>query len=232
MQNAVPECTLGWQQSFRIIPSQFPPINFFENLVDPDLMEAAFFIESLTNDRLRHEIGNIALVAPEDRVSGEGSSVIMAAFTHISMDRPSRFSDGSYGVYYASKTLDTAIRETVDHRERFLRYTNEPACELTLRVYKNKKISKPLKDIRSVEYLLLHDPINYTPAQQFGKTLKETKAWGIVYNSVRHPGGECIALLRPPAIPLPVLQTKHLRYLWNGEKIDKIYEISNEVTEL
>src|SRR6185312_7303050 len=88
------------QKHFRIIPSIYPPINFFEDLVDPSEMQIVWEIEGLTNERLRQEVGDLFLVAPEDRVSGPASSVVMAAFTHIS--KPTRFSDGSYGVYYAS----------------------------------------------------------------------------------------------------------------------------------
>ena len=81
---------------YRIIPSQFPPINIFEKIVDPEQLEAAWYLESLTNDRLREQAGDLNLVPDEDRVSGRGSSIVMAAFTHIG--RESRFSDGSFGV--------------------------------------------------------------------------------------------------------------------------------------
>src|SRR5690349_11222276 len=87
----------------RIIPSVYPSINFFEDLVDASEMETLWEIESLTNERIRQEVGDLFLVPPEDRVSGPGSSVVMAAFTHIG--KPSRFTDGSYGVYYASLSL-------------------------------------------------------------------------------------------------------------------------------
>ena len=44
----------------------------------------------------------------------------MAAFTHLNPEG-SRFSDGSWGVFYAGNDLNTAIAETRHHRERFLR---------------------------------------------------------------------------------------------------------------
>src|SRR5881396_3668865 len=92
---------------YRIIPSQFPPLNIFERVVDPKQLDAAWYLESLTNDRLRDQAGELNLVPAEDRVAGRGSSIVMAAFTHIG--RESRFSDGSFGVYYAAKTLKTAV---------------------------------------------------------------------------------------------------------------------------
>ena len=46
-------------------------------------MEELFYIEGLINDRLRDEAGDITLVDAGDRISGPGSSPVMAAFTHI-----------------------------------------------------------------------------------------------------------------------------------------------------
>lgn len=206
---------LDHQKQFRIIPSVFPAINFFEELVDPQEMEILWEIESMTNERIRQEVGDIFLVAPEDRVSGRGSSVVMAAFTHIG--RPSRFSDGSFGVYYAAFSRETAIRETVYHRERFLRATKEAAGEITMRVYEGQVI-KNLHDIRATKFKKLHHPESYTDSQLFGKKLRATHSWGVVYHSVRHQGGECIAALRPTGISLPK-ETAHLRYVWNGDRI-------------
>lgn len=213
------------KKQYRIIPSVYPTINFFENLVDPSEMEIVFEIESLTNDRLRQEVGDIFLVPPEDRVCGPGASVVMAAFTHVTTNSPSRFTDGTYGVYYASLTQKTAIYETVFHRERFLRTTNEAPGEITMRVYEGE-IKKRLFDVRSEEYKLFHHESYYAQSQAFGKALRATKAWGLIYNSVRHPGGECIAALRPPAISNPH-QTKHLRYRWNGETITEVLDMQS-----
>jgi hypothetical protein len=64
-------------------------------------------LEQLTNPRVRDEVGDIALVPPEERVSGPGASYVMAAFTHVN-PKGSRFSDGSFGVYYVAAALETA----------------------------------------------------------------------------------------------------------------------------
>ena len=216
-----PITELDWPHQYRIIPSEYPPINFFEQLVDPELMDELYFIESLTNDRLRDEAGDIALVPAGDRITGPGASPVMAAFTHASPDCPSRFSDGSYGVYYASKTLETAIEETKYHRARFLSYTNEDAGEISMRVYIGKVI-KPMHDVRGDGYEHLHDPDDWAPGQVFGQEIKSINSWGIVYRSVRDPGRECIAALRPPAVSIPK-QGAHLSYVWDGVGISDVY---------
>lgn len=210
---------LDWEQQYRIVSSEFPPINFFETLVEPGLMEELFYIEGLTNDRLRDLAGDIALIDPEDRISGPGSSPVMAAFTHIGAQ--SRFSDGSFGVYYAAKTLETAIEETKFHRSRFLAYTREDAGEIEMRVYLGE-VSKPLHDIRETQYDALHEPDDWRPSQAFGLAMRAARSWGIVYRSVRDPGGECIAALRPPAVTRP-RQGPHLSYVWDGTRIVRVY---------
>lgn len=226
------EAILTWSHTYRVVPSQFPPINFFETLVDSNLMDELFYVESLTNDRLREEVGDISLVAQNDRVSGNCSTVVMAAFTHISTTRSSRFTNGSFGIYYAAKELETAIKEKVHHSEKFLLYTNEAPCTLTMRVYQSKKLLQPMIDIRASAYFHLHHPNNYSASQDFGFEMKNANQWGIVYNSVRDPGGECVAILRPPAIPLPVTQTQHLKFDWDGSKIFQYYTVGTKAVAL
>ena len=79
----IPTSEVRWTPCYRIIPSRFPPISLFEAVADPADLEAVYAIEAMTNDRLRDEAGELSLVPPEDRVSGPGSSPIMAAFTHL-----------------------------------------------------------------------------------------------------------------------------------------------------
>ena len=216
------EVTLAWEHQYRIISSEYPPINFFERLVRRELMDALYYVESLTNDRLRDEVGDIALVAVEDRVSGPGASVVMAAFTHIG--EPSRFSDGSYGIYYAAKDLDTAIAESKHRRAQFLWSTREEAGEIDMRVYIGE-VAKPLVDVRGNAFDFLYLPDDWTQGQRFGREVKDRNAWGIVYRSVRRPGGECIAAFRPPAVTIPQ-QGPHLSYVWDGSDITRVFEKS------
>jgi len=140
---------LSGRRQYRIIPSRIPPIELFETLVAPDELAIAYAIESLTNDRLRAAAGDLYRVPKEDWVTGPNASVVMAAFTHIG--RPSRFTDGSFGVYYAALDTDTAIAETVFHAERFLRETAEPPIELERRCYVGK-VLQPLDDLRGPRF--------------------------------------------------------------------------------
>lgn len=214
--------TLRWPHIYRIVPSKHPPVNFFEKLVEPQQMEMAWYLEGLTNDRLRDESGEIPRVPPADRVTGTGSSIVMAAFTHTG--RPSRFSDGSYGVYYAARELETAVRETAYHRARFLAATNQPPGEVDMRAYVGK-VAKAMLDIRGPRFKSVHHPDDYAASQAFAAPLHNDGASGLVYRSVRHEGGECIAAFKPQAVTIPVAGPA-LAYVWNGKSIASVYEKS------
>ncbi len=199
-------------------------MEFFERHVPPELLGPLWELEAQTNPRLLEETGDLNRVRPEDRVSGAGASIVMAPFTHLG--RASRFSDGTYGVYYAGRLLETAVRETVHHRQLIAGDARLGPAEFSMRVWIGT-LRKALHDVRGPEYAVLHDaaprPEAHPAAQAFGRQFREQGAWGIVYRSVRHAGGECLAALRPPAVSLPV-QGPHLVYVWNGERITHVYE--------
>ena len=226
----VPEpVDLGGAAQFRIVPSRFPPVALFERLVSPDELETLYAIESLTNDRVQAEAGQLYLLPRDEWVTGPGASVVMAAFTHLG--RPSRFSDGSYGVYYAALDEETAIVETVFHAERRLRDTEEPPIELDMRTYVGR-IERPLDDVRGKAYKHLRNPdlATWPVCQRFGSKRRSAGCSGLLYRSARRADGECIAAFRPRAVSRPA-QGRHLRYCWNGTRIDRVLGVS-EIREL
>lgn len=202
---------LDWQVR-RIIPSRFPPISLFERVLDAAEYEAAFYIESLTNDRLRDEVGDLSLVAPEDRIAGPGSSPIMAAFTHIG--HPSRFTDGSFGVYYGASDSKTAIAETAYHRAIFLSATNEPDTSIYMREYVGDVVM-PVMDITPSNFDNLHHPDDYSASQAFGRHHRQNSLSGFLYKSVRKQGGLCIAAFKPCTMG-PVVQSAHYEYTYSA----------------
>jgi RES domain len=141
--------TIEWQGTVRIIRSAFPPIDLFEDIADPADWPLLISAEQKTNPRIMATVGNLDLVPTERRVGGSGASYLMAPFTHISTDRPSRFTDGSFGVLYVGKVFETALFETLFHHARFMARTAEvPGWtsqfrEITLSVRAN------LHDLRS-----------------------------------------------------------------------------------
>lgn len=217
-----PVTRVEWRPSYRIIPSRFPPVGLYDRVADPADLEAIFAVENLTNPRLRQEAGDISLVPPEDRVSGPGTTPIMAAFTHLNPEG-SRFSDGTYGVYYACRSLNTAVAESRYHRERFLMRTEEEPIELDMRTYL-ADLEGDLHDIRGRKDLgAVYDPNNYSASQVLGRELKAVNSYGVVYDSIRDPGDECAGVLRPPVLS-PCIQGPHFGYIWDGSRVTTVYE--------
>lgn len=212
-----------WEPSVRVVPSRFPPIDLFERVADPRDYDAIYAVESLTNTRLRDEVGELSLVPPRDRVSGPGSSWIMAPFTHLSSGG-GRFSTGAFGAYYCARTLATAVAETRHHREAFLRATRQGPIQLDMRVI-HATLDAELHDLRGLatRHPELHSPTDYSASQGLAMRLRAAGSWGLAWESVRHAGGECAAVLRPIALSQP-RQAQHLAYVWDGVRITHVYE--------
>lgn len=224
MDNSIPKVvSLGvWNCQHRIIATKYPPIDLFENVCPPELFHALFELEARTNPRVRATAGDPSPIKPEDIITGHGATNLMAPFCHRNA---SRFSNGSFGIYYAAKSMLTAIHETVFHKERFARHGHLESDRFQMRVLIGK-INKDLHDIRE-GFDHLHQPNidSYPISQTFGKQMMMQDSWGLVYRSVRDPeqAGACIAAMRPPAVSIPI-QGPLLRYEWNGSDIDFVYK--------
>jgi hypothetical protein len=217
-----PSRRIRWAHAYRIVPSRFPPVGLFDRIADPKDIDAVMAIESLTNPRLREDMGALSMLPPGRRVSGPGTTPIMAAFTHIPPDG-SRFSDGHWGVFYAAHSVATAIEETVYHREAFLAATREPPTDVQVRCY-STSIAGRLHDIRG-GWAAEHDPDSYTASVALARQLRDEGSNGIVYDSARHPGGECAAVFYPDLVA-PCLQAEHFIYRWNGQHVEAVLKVT------
>jgi hypothetical protein len=220
----VPTCRVDWRQAWRVIASRYPPINLFERLTaDTAIWDALIALEQLSNPRVRDEVGEIALVPPDERISGPGASYVMAAFTHLN-PKGSRFSDGSFGVYYAAAALETAIVETVFHFEGFARDGADPPRSEDMRVLVGTVTAEYESiDLPTEQRVSILDPVSYCASQAYAKQVRAARANGVVYPSVRHAGGQCIGAFRPHAVGIPH-QERHLKYRWNGERVDRYFD--------
>ncbi len=222
MSAAPPVRRVSWKRAYRIIAARYPPIALFEEIADPEDWEALIDIESLTNERIRDEVGEISLVPPADRIRGPGASFVMAAFTHVGV--PSRFSDGTWGVYYAGRTRACSIAETTYHYGRFYAATAEPPCDVDVRVLVGTARGA-LHDIRGERrrYRRVYDPGDYTASQNFARELRAGGSSGVVYDSVRARGGQCLAALRPRVLAPPRVE-RHLLYHFDGARIARYFD--------
>jgi hypothetical protein len=218
---SVPVHRVRWQTAWRLVPSRFPAVGPWDRIAAPADFEALAHLEGMTNPRLREEMGVLAMTPRERWISGPGSTPTMAAFTHLNAEG-SRFSDGSFGVFYASRALETAIRETVYHRERFLARTHEPPLQVQMRSYQCT-LQGNFHDLRG-GYPAEHHPDDYRASQRLAGVLRASGANGIVYDSVRHPGGNCAAVFWPDKVG-PCRTTRHYAYHWDGTAIRDVLEL-------
>ncbi len=214
-----------WKRATRIIATRYPPINLYERVSnDPAVWDALIALEQRVNPRIRDEVGEIHLVPPEQRVSGPGASYVMAAFTHPN-PKGSRFSAGSYGVYYAAKAFATALRETVHHFGRFAHDSHDAPRYEDMRVLLGP-VDTLLHDVSSLfaaRQKQILDPNSYAASQPFAAALRGRDSHGLVYRSVRHPGGECVAAFRPTAVGRPTTG-KLLQYHWDGIRVQRYFD--------
>jgi len=220
--------TTTWSNAHRIIRSRFPPIDLFEDIADPADWDAIMSAEAKTNPRIAESVGMLDLVPIERRISGDGATWVMAPFVHVSLDRASRFSDGTFGVYYAGDSVEVALFETLHHHGQFMASTDEPAGWTSDFRELVGAIDAQFHDISSSEeYEKYHNPDDYSASQVLATQLRDNGSNGIQYNSARFSGGRCIAAFWPDVIGLPV-QAQHFSYYWDGAKVSKIKNLTSK----
>lgn len=221
-----PIATLQWRPAYRVVPTRFPAINLFDRVASAEDFNALYALEAITNDRLRTEVGEIDLVPPDERRFGPGYGPIMAALTH-SNPAGSRFSPGTFGVFYCARDTRTAIAETRYHTERFLSATREAPLRQQMKLYTVTAQGNVL-DLRAnrkaLRTTILH-PQDYSASQALGVAARHAGHAGIVYPSVRDPHGECLAAFRTTLLS-QCHHAGYLEYNWNGSRIDIMFELN------
>jgi RES domain len=210
-----PEVLIRWKGTARLVPSRFPVVGLFDHVAAPDDLDAIFELEGWTNDRISAELGALQTVPRAEWVVGQPmASVVMAAYCH---PRPGggRFSSDDRGAWYAARTIETALSESIYHRSRELAEVGVLEARMQMRVYLSD-FSTRFHDIRGAEApAALYDPVDYSASQRFARPLLSSGSHGLVYRSVRHPGGECVACFRPRLVK-NVRIGGHYEYQWEG----------------
>jgi hypothetical protein len=221
---APPARPLRWRDGHRLIPSRFPTVGILDRITSADDLEAVAALEGWTNDRLSLDAGRLHLIPRDEWVTGRPmATVVMAAFCH---PRPGggRFNSASRGAWYAARTLDTAIAETVFHRTRELREVGVLEARVEMREYLADFDARFHDVRRGPGAAALHDPDDYTASQALAARLLEDGSPGVVYRSVRHRGGECLACFRPRLVTR-VRVGVHLEYRWEGTAEPRVRQV-------
>lgn len=201
---------------YRLVNSKFPPINLFEDVADAEEFAALHALQALTNPRLQNDVGNLALLPPEQIPFGiRGCSYAVAPFTHVN-PRGSRFSDGSFGVLYFADTLETAITEVKYHQQVY--WQNVPDLHYERFVFRGLKGSFNERGLGDALALpvdhAIYAPDDYSLSQPFGAEVRRYLG-GLRYRSVRQHGASCWALMTPSRMA-DIIQITHLEMIWNG----------------
>lgn len=205
----------------RLISTRYPTIGVFDDIAaNEDDLRAAFILEQMTNGRLA-PLARLRAIPNGGIAAGPTASIAMAAFLHCS-DSGSRFNDGKLGAWYAATETQTAIAETIYHNERRLRAS---AGGFPNRIQMRELVVHVDMDFMDVRGLsatnpALYHPTDYSGSQAFGMQnrwpFSANPADGVVYDSVRRPGGTNICIFRPTALPLPIVQGEHYDYVWDA----------------
>ena len=194
---------LEQDDTHRLIPNRFfEGESVLSRLgLPPAQMSHLYQLDDATNDRLAGEAGRLPGITVHELVFGVPHfHIVNASFTHA-QPHGSRFSGPERGVWYAGFSLKTAQTEVAFHYARGLREINWQEEEtVSYREY--------LADFRGDFHDLRNDPANqkylrpdnYRASQRLGRQLLERGSSGVVYPSVRHAGGTCIACFRPALV--------------------------------
>lgn len=211
-------------KTHRLIGSRWPTVGVFDDCMDPEAVEAAIALETLTNDRLTN-VTVLNAIPKWDWAVGSGATVAMAAFLHPS---PGRFNSVEIGAWYAALDVQTAVAETMHHHERRLRAS---AAAFPALIQMRELISSPeakLVDIRGEqrEQADLYAGEDYGASSAFGETVRREGGDGIWYSSVRRSEGQNVVIYKPRLL-VPVLQGDHYEYTWDAQGNSNAYKLTN-----
>jgi RES domain-containing protein len=189
------------RDTHELVPARFADggISVLSQLSDdPELLEDIVALESVTNRRVWSEADLMPGITSRELVFGiPAYRIINAAFCYPSFTG-SRFNSSARGAWYAAFELETSQAEVVHHRKRWLEETKWQEEEATDYVDYLADFRAEFHDIRGQkQYANCLSPDTHEASQKLAEELLKLGSAGIVYPSVRRPGGTCIVCFRP-----------------------------------
>jgi hypothetical protein len=223
---SMPPRTLVRQlDTHRLVPSRYLPggDSVLAWLADDDRhLDALFELDAATNDRLWAEQQRLPGIGLEELVFGvPHAAVVNAAFTHAH-PLGARFSGPDRGAWYAGFDLDTAQTEVAFHKTIQLAEVDRFDDSVTYDDYQ-ADFSAEFHDLRRGRgaFKACLDPVSYVASQELAEALMAEGSLGVVYPSVRHRGGTCVACFRP-ALVVNVRKDRTYRFTWRGSAVPTI----------
>jgi hypothetical protein len=220
MMRVPPVTALDQRDTHRLVPSRYSPRgeSVLVRIADPgdDAHLAAIFeLDAATNDRLQAERGLLPGIGPDELVAAVPlASVINAAFCHAH-PLGSRFAGADRGAWYAGFAIETAHAEVAFHKSVELAEIGWPDESITYDDYQ-ADFAGVFHDLRyGTGFAACLSPTSYVASQSLASRLLDDGSLGVIYPSVRHDGGTCLACFRP-ALVGRVRRTGTWRFTWEG----------------
>jgi RES domain-containing protein len=188
----------------RLIPSRYsdPDESVLTRLTDDvgDL-QALFELEGATNDRLLGEAGLLPGISVRELVFGLSySHIVNATFTHAN-PFGSRFNGPERGAWYAALARQTSELEVAYHKGKELQEVNWRERETFTYVDFLADFRGKFHDLRAdARFKDCLNANSYKASQLLAAELLEKGSAAVIYPSVRHKGGTCIACFRPALV--------------------------------
>ena len=202
----------------RLIPSRFADVedSVLAPLAETDAaLRDLFDLDNATNERLRAESGQAPGIGMDELVFGVPNfRIINAAFTYA---RPegSRFNDGERGAWYCGFDAKTSLAEVIFHKTveyaEIDRFDDSVSYQCLLADF--SATFHDLRRIAAFEECL--DPASYIASQALANDLLGAGSLGVIFPSVRHAVGTCLACFRP-ALVGNVRKAQTYRLTWAG----------------
>ncbi|WP_222926966.1 RES family NAD+ phosphorylase [Sphingomonas gilva] len=175
-------------------------------------------IEGATSGRLIAEERGLGAISAEELVHGvPHAKFINASFAYAKPREPTRFGPVGRGAWYAALAVETCIAEVGYHLTRALADAGDFNAIVEY-VEMHASMSGVFVDLRRCpDHASLHpDPrIGYPAGNAVAVAARGAGHNGIIYPSVRHSGGTCIAALWPNVVQ-SVVQGAMYRLTWSG----------------
>jgi RES domain-containing protein len=202
----------------RLIPSSYSRTedSVLAEIADDDAhLQDLFALDHATNDRLLAENNLLPGIGIHELVFGVPCfRIVNAAFCHAH-PLGSRFNGPDRGAWYAAFDVKTAQAEVAFHKSIELAEVGWTHEEVTYDDYL-ADFSAEVHDLRDAEpFAAALDPDSYVASQLLAQDLLDTGSLGIVYPSVRRPGGTCLAAFRP-ALVMHVRKGRTYLFRWSG----------------
>lgn len=208
-------------ETFRLIPSRFPPVSVYEGLVANDRMDALVDIENLTNPRLQSQARIASMENKDPKTSARLQNWNLAPFAY-GHPEGSIFFDADRPCLEVAADRQTALAISVAKRQRFLACTSEGPIGLDMRMFKTP-LSGRFVDLRHLSAEKVRDI-----GRDFGKSI-EADVDGVLFHSIERPSATAISVLNGSILE-QTLQAVHYRYQWNGERISLLYAFDDKGT--